>query len=63
MGVLGVVLVQCLEYNVKFLGRGDCYVKDSKSSMSLTPNMTANSFVFLREKSSFHASGFSAPAC
>lgn len=63
MGVLGVVLVQCFEYDVKVLGRGDCCVKGSKSSTSLAPNMAANSFVFLREKSSFRGSGFSAPAC
>lgn len=45
---------------MKVLGKGGgCSVIRQQEFMPLAPN----SFVFLRETSSFHGSDFSAPAC
>lgn len=57
--VSSVGLVQCLEYNVKVLGKGGLLCERQQEFMPLAPN----SFVFLRETSSFHGSDYSAPAC
>lgn len=46
---------------MKFLGKDDCYVKGSRSSMSLAPNRTADRFVFLREKVAFMDQAFQPP--